>query len=267
MSEPKSSNVVMVYIPVIMSDVINSNGLTEDVDFYIERLYTAYHLNTFTKYASSDVSRNITAISAILGIIATVVKIKKDWLSIKKDSESKNKKPAFKNIANVKNNENKKLSKNESYNFFNEDLKVRLSNPSSVLIKDTLIKFKAINFINNEDITSFRRSYAISLVKRVAAKFGANITLVSKETFYCYTASEKSINDVKNLLARDKSANVVIVDTVNDVINAYVRNSKGIVVSNSIKLSDLTGMKENSHDVDEIDKVIKSLKNVKVSKM
>lgn len=279
------NKIVQVYIPVVMSDVIHSNGISEDIDFYIERLFLAYNVNTFSKFAGYTGEDYWKAATATLLAIGTAFSIYKNYWSVKKTKQDyygkENNGNTIKSSVPTVTSDNKN-TKNKASNvkinstnmveeslFLNEDMKTFLSNPSEVLIKQTLIKFKAVNFMNKSDISDFRKAnnQVSTFVKRVVSKLTSkSINVVTNDIFYVYSSSEVSKDDVKKIMESSKNSNVVVVDTVNNLVTAVMRN-KGAIITNTIKLSVLTNERHNSADEETLDKVIKGLKSIKVGRL
>jgi hypothetical protein len=296
--------IVQVYIPVIMSDIIYRNGLTEDIDFYIERLFLAYNVNSFAKLANYELKDYAKAAMVVLGAIGTAYGIYKNIWSVKgvkntiekdkRTNDNDNPEAVIDNTNktkftsnNTKKNDNKKTAQktkanitpkntqtnsasliDEDYKIFKEDNNLVLSNPSEVVIKDTLIRFKSTNFLNKNEISNFRKApnKVNSFIKRIVSQLkGESINVVTNSVFYVYSSSEVSKSEINGIMNSDKNANVVVVDTVNNLVTAVMRN-KGAIITNTIKLSKLTNDRNSSADEETIDRVIKSLKSIKVSK-
>ena len=256
---------IQVFIPMVTSDVIQSNGLTPYINFFVERMYLANNLNVFTKYSSLKPGLKFwTAAIAVLNAIALVVKIKKDWLSIKEKERNSNN-SGTPNVSPRRQTASTEFSGRE---LFLEDIKMVLDKPTQIIVDDTLIIFRVMNFVTDKDIDEFRlkMDQTKSLFQRFLSKVvRSNVNIVTKDVFYCYSAEEVSNDELKQKIQENPHNNIVLVDQVNDLVSLIIR-VKGAITKNNVKLSKLINDKKSAGEENSIDQIIKSLKSVHVSR-
>jgi len=235
---------VYVYIPVVVSDVIQGNGLTPYINYFAEQLFLAYKLPQLSRVARSpfDTVTSVMKWLALIGAITASAKTIIKWLK-----------------------ERKKKAKQESYNL-TEQGDFLFDKPRQIEVERVLYRIIAVNFVTRQDadVVIAKKS---TLWKRFSewlkSKFKRIVGVLSKEVFVCYSTTEVDEEQLKGLI-KTPNTNVIVVDIVNDIVTAYCNFEGKATTVNTIKLSDLKRQRQNTKSVENIDKVVRLLKTIKV---
>ena len=258
-----NKGVVTVFIPVVVSDVIHENKLTNAVDYFIEQLFIAYKLPKLASTVKSPVQivKNTANFISSLAVIIGGVYLIKNPNIIKKllGIEDKKGKSESSDLTSVYNH---KLSEAT-------DNKLFADKPAVVTLGDLTFRFECINVKSKQELKQVlkqERNIFSWVVKTLRRIFFNTVGIVSKEVFYVYTQTEIPEDvDIKEIVKKD-NVNIVVIDTVDNKATAYIHFNKQAATINTVSLDDLN-IKTKSKELDNIDKVIRDLKKVKVQRM
>jgi len=239
---------VYVYVPVVVSDVIQGNGLTPYINYFAEQLFLAYKLPQLSRVARSpfDTVASIMKWLALIGAAVTSAKVIIKWLKERKKKEEGSK-------------------KQESFNL-TEQGDFLFDKPRQIEVERVLYRIIAVNFVTRQDVDvviAKKTTLWKRFVEWLKSKFKRVIGVLSKEVFVCYSTTEVDEEQLKGLI-KTPSTNVIVVDMVNDIVTAYCNFEGKATTVNTIKLSDLKRQKQNMRPVENIDKVVRLLKTIKV---
>ena len=263
-SKTDSKGVVTVFIPVVVSDVIHENKLTYAVDYFIEQLFIAYKLPKLASTVKSpvEVVKNTANFISSLAVVIGGVYLIKNPSVIKK-------------LLNIEDN-SKSSKKSESIDFINHSHilseasdKLFADKPVTVNLGDLTFRFECINVKSKQELDHVLkqgRNIFSWILKTLRRLFFNTLGIVSKEVFYVYTQTEVPEDMNIEDIVKKQHVNIIVVDTVDEKATAYIHFDKHTATINTVSLEDIN-IKSKSKPIDNIDKVIRDLKKVKVQRM